>query len=72
MTEKPTLLLKWISADGKRKSILMVKDDELDPSDADYRRLELCIREDEEWRTEEWIDSLAEIEAVGIPEEVGD
>lgn len=72
MTEKPTLLLQWISSDTKKKSILVVKDDELDPSDDDYRRLELCVLKDGEWKTEKQIDSIEEIQTVGIPEDMGD
>lgn len=60
-------LLSWLSDDGSEMCFLIVTDEEKHHNQVGYRKIELCEREDDEWKTIETIDSVEEIQSFGIP-----
>ena len=74
MTEEATLIIEWTSTTGKHFSLLLVNDTDLHGNSSKSERFELCSKEDmnAEWKTEEVLDYVNEIESFGIPEDYFD
>lgn len=64
-------LLSWESSDGSQRCLLFVKDEEKHHNEIGAKRIELCKlnEEDEQWQTEETLDSIKSIESFGVPSE---
>ena len=62
-------ILSWESDDGSRRCLLFVKDEEKHHNEIGARRIELCKldKEEEQWKTEETIDSIKTIESFAVP-----
>lgn len=66
------ILLSWGGSDGTDRCLLIVTDEEKHHNEIGYRTIELCEKKDDEWKTEEVIDSIEEIDSFGIPPGVAD
>lgn len=60
-------LLSWEGEDGSQKCLLVVKDEDKQPNQSGYKKIELCIKEDEQWVTDEVLDYVGELQSFGIP-----
>lgn len=66
------ILLSWQGTDGAERCLLIVTDEEKHHNEIGYRTIELCVKEDEQWKTDETLDSIEEIDSFGIPPGVTD
>ena len=61
-------LLSWKSTDGRERCLLIVIDEEKHHREIGYKKLELCVKNDEDqWTTVETVDSINEMRSFGIP-----
>jgi len=64
-------ILSWESDDGSQRCLLFVKDEDKHHNEVGAKRIELCKfdEDNEQWKTEETIDSIKSIESFGVPSE---
>ena len=72
--EKAKMLIEFDSTTGSGQSIILVTDEDKDPSDIEYQRLEFCSfdSDNERWKTEQRLGFIDKITGFGIPEDIVD
>lgn len=63
-------ILSWTSTTGTKKSVIIVEDKSKDASDVEQKRIELCeySSDEDQWKTEQMVDYIDEVNDFGIPE----
>lgn len=72
MSKEATQIIEWEGTDGSLRSLLMVVDESKSAQATDYKQLEVASydKESDEWTTDETLDSVENINSVGIPEDI--
>lgn len=65
-------LLSWVGDDGTERCLLIVTDEDKHHKQVGYKTIELCEKKDDEWKTDQTLDSIDELDSFGIPPGIRD